>query len=143
MGILSAEEKFVSDWFINGLHDDRTVETFVQSLLSALAGHRHRSLDGVISVWRHKAANSLEMQGVAITVDDQFANPIELSLLFASDKRLNRGSRVSFGLTGKPIIYGSPAHNKIVNHLLAGFPARFAWRYSFIRDQDRWVLRIA
>ena len=143
MNIPAAEEKLASCWSDGALPDDETIETFVQALLSELAGHRHRSLDGVISMWHGTAINELEAQGTAITIDDQCAHPIELSLLFGSEKKLSDGSRVSFGLNDLSRPYGSPEHNRLMNKLLANFPARFEWRYTFIRNQNAWALSVA
>lgn len=140
MNIPSAEEKITSCWPCDVLPNDEAIETIVQALLSELVGHRDRSLDGVISMWHNPANNRLELQGAAITIDDQCAHPIELSLLFDTEKRLLAGSRVSFGLNDLPRPYGSPEHNRLMNKLLANFPARFEWRHTFIRSQHDWAL---
>lgn len=143
MSIRATEEIFASCWADGVLPDDETIETFVQSLLSSLVGHRHRSLDGVISMWHGTTISGLEIQGAAITVDDQCAHPIEISLLIGPDKQLSDGSRVYFGLNDLSNPYGSPEHNRLMNRLLASFPARFQWLYTFIRSQNGWVLSVA
>jgi hypothetical protein len=143
VNIPTTEERFASCWSDGVFPDDETIETLVQSLLSSLAGHRHRSLDGVISMWHGTTSSGLEIQGAAITIDDQCAHPIEFSLLFGQDKRLSDGSRVSFGLNDLPNPYGSPEHSRLMNRLLASFPAHFQWLYTFIRNQNDWALSVA
>jgi hypothetical protein len=143
VSIIITEEIFASCWADGVLPDDETIETFVQSLLSSFVGHRQRSLDGVISMWHCTTISGLEIQGAAITIDDQCAHPIEISLLFGTDKQLSDGSRVSFGLSDLPNPYGSPEHNRLINRLLASFPARLHWVYTFIRSQNNWARSVA
>ncbi len=142
MSIAASEERCALCFCEGILPDDETIETFVQTLLSRLAGHRSRTLDGVTSMRHSFLTSAVEIQGVAITVEGQLVHPLALSLFFGLDQRLGDGSCLCFGPIEQPSVYGSSAHKKLVNQLLAGFPADFLWRHTFIRHQNDWMLKI-
>ncbi len=142
VSISSTEEKFASSWSAGRSPADETIEMFVQTLLSRLAGHHSRTLDGVTSTRYSILTNALEIQGVAIAIEGQVVQPLALSLFFGPDQLLSDGSCVYFGSIEQPSVYGSSTHKKLVNQLLAGFPTDFVWRHTFIRRQNDWMLKV-
>lgn len=139
MRILAADQAIASSLSNCIQPSPEEIEELVQALLSSMADHSPRSLDGVLVFRETNEVRSYFGQGTAITVGDQHGHPLEWHLLLGEAQALAAGSYVRFGHVLHSHAYGSASSKRLMNECFVNFPSSLKWRHHFERTNQRWV----
>ena len=95
--------------------------------------------DGVLLEHVETDERQIVAAGVAILIE-QTVEPLRIELNFDSSRTAVDTGALYFGdVSGPPISYGTPAHNRLSRKILANPDRDFSWRHSWHRTNIGWT----